>query len=108
MVSPPLAEGLDIPLDQYDEWYFLDEPPHHEWRPEVFVNYGGFTLVAIEEIYKTSTRHGTGTGSITWCRFRSGSGRRWSESIPSRTSRWATKMSSSRTARVIEQLQASE
>jgi hypothetical protein len=53
MVSPPLAEGLDIPLDQYDEWYLLDEPPPHEWQPEVFVNYGGFTLVAIEEIYRT-------------------------------------------------------
>jgi hypothetical protein len=53
MVSPPLAEGLDIPLDQYDEWYFLDEPPRPEWRPEVFVNYGGFTLLPVEEIYKT-------------------------------------------------------
>jgi hypothetical protein len=53
MVSPPLAEGLEIPLDQSDEWYLLDEPPHHEWQPEVFVNYGGFTLVAIEEIYRT-------------------------------------------------------
>jgi hypothetical protein len=53
MVSPPLVEGLDIPLDQYDEWYLLDEPPPHAWRPEVFVSYGGFTLVAIEEIYKT-------------------------------------------------------
>jgi hypothetical protein len=53
MVSPPLDEGLDIPLDQYDEWYLLDEPPPHEWQPEVFVNFGGFTLVAIEEIYKT-------------------------------------------------------
>jgi hypothetical protein len=50
MVSPPLVEGLDIPLDQYDEWYLLDEPPPHAWRPEVFVSYGGFTLVAIEEI----------------------------------------------------------
>jgi hypothetical protein len=53
MVSPPLDEGFDISLDQYDEWYLLDEPPPHAWRPEVFVNYSGFTLVAIEEVYKT-------------------------------------------------------
>jgi hypothetical protein len=53
MISPPLAEGLDIPLNEYDEWYLLDEPPQYGWQPEVFVNYGGFTLVAIEEIYKT-------------------------------------------------------
>ena len=52
MVSPPLVEGLDIPLDQYDEWYLLDEPPGPEWKPEVFVNYGGFSLVPIEQIYK--------------------------------------------------------
>ena len=53
MVSPPLAEGLDLPLDQNDEWYLLDGTPPHAWRPEVFVKYGGFTLVAIEEIYRT-------------------------------------------------------
>jgi hypothetical protein len=53
MVSPPLAEGLDIPYDQYDEWYLLNEPLPPEWEPEVFVNYGGFTLVPVEEIYKT-------------------------------------------------------
>jgi hypothetical protein len=53
MVSPPRAEVLDIPSDQYDEWYLLDESPPSEWTPEIFVNYGGFTLVAIEEIYKT-------------------------------------------------------
>lgn len=53
MISPPLAEGLDIPYDQYDEWYLLDEPLPPEWEPEVFVNYGGFTLVPVEEIYKT-------------------------------------------------------
>jgi hypothetical protein len=53
LVSPPLAEGLEIPHDQYDEWYLLDEPPPSDWSPEVFVNYGGFTLVPIEEIYKT-------------------------------------------------------
>jgi hypothetical protein len=53
MVSPTLAEGLDIPFDDYDEWYLLDDPPTPAWTPEVFVNYGGFTLVPIEEIYRT-------------------------------------------------------
>jgi hypothetical protein len=53
MVSPPLDAALVIPYDQYDEWYLLDEPPHPGWEPEVFVNYGGFTLLPIEEIYKT-------------------------------------------------------
>ena len=53
MVSPPLAEGLDIPHDGYDEWYLLDEPPSSGWQPEVFVNYGGFTLVPTEVLYKS-------------------------------------------------------
>ncbi len=53
MVSPPLAEELDIPHDGYDEWYLLDEPPSSEWQPEVFVNYGSFTLVSTEELYKS-------------------------------------------------------
>jgi hypothetical protein len=53
LVSPPLAEGLHIPLDQYDEWYLLAEPPPSAWEPEVFVNYGGFTLESVDEIYKT-------------------------------------------------------
>jgi hypothetical protein len=61
-VSPPLAEGLNIPHDQYDEWYLLNEPPSFEWQPEIFVNIGGFTLVTTEELYKsydpTWDRHG--------------------------------------------------
>lgn len=50
MISPPLVEGLDIPYDQYDEWYLLAENPPPGWEPEVFVNYEGFTLVPTEEI----------------------------------------------------------
>jgi len=53
VVSPPLDDGTVIPRDEYDEWYVLDGPPPHEWQPEIFVNYGGFTLEAVEEIYKT-------------------------------------------------------
>ena len=26
MVSPPLTEALDVPADQYDEWYISDAP----------------------------------------------------------------------------------
>lgn len=52
-VSPPLAEGLDIPLDEYEEWYLLAEPPPSEWAPEVFVWNACFTLVPVEELYNT-------------------------------------------------------
>jgi len=52
-VGPPLAEGFDIPRDKNDDWYLLDEPPPPDWSPEVFVLYGGFILVPVEEIYKT-------------------------------------------------------
>ncbi len=62
MISPPLAEGLDIPSDGYDEWYILEQPPAPEWQPEIFVNYGGFTVVPPEEIFEiydpTWDRHG--------------------------------------------------
>jgi hypothetical protein len=51
--KPPLAEALEIPYDQYDEWYLLDECPPFGWEPEVFVNYAGFTLVPTEEIKNT-------------------------------------------------------
>jgi hypothetical protein len=50
MVSPPITESLDVPYDGYDEWYLLEQLPCNDWRPEVFVNYGGFTLRQIDEI----------------------------------------------------------
>jgi hypothetical protein len=53
MDSSPLVEGLDIPHDQYDEWYLFEEPPPAAWQPEVFVNYGGFTLAPIADILST-------------------------------------------------------
>jgi hypothetical protein len=62
MVSPPLGDCLHIPHDGYDEWYLLEEPPASDWEPDIFVNYGGFTLVSMEEILKsydpTWDRHG--------------------------------------------------
>jgi hypothetical protein len=53
MVSPPLTSSLEIPHDQYDEWYILDSPTFADDKFEVFVNYGGFTLRPPEETYKT-------------------------------------------------------
>ncbi len=53
MVSPPLNSTLSIPRDQYDEWYILARPAFAGAEIEVFVNCGGFTLVAPEETYKT-------------------------------------------------------
>jgi hypothetical protein len=48
MVSPPLTAPLDIPMDQFDEWYILETPRLEDAVIEPFVNYGGFTLVAPE------------------------------------------------------------
>lgn len=44
IVSPRLVDGIDIPHDQYDEWYIFpdDRPRLHDL--ERFVNYGGFNL----------------------------------------------------------------
>ena len=52
-ISPPLIEGMSIPHDQYDEWYLLDTPRFEKPDIEVFVNYGGLTLVAPAETCKT-------------------------------------------------------
>lgn len=44
MVSPPLAEGIEIPCDECDEWYiFSDDRPRLRGFEE-FVNSGGFNL----------------------------------------------------------------
>ncbi len=53
MVSPPLFDGLAIPCDNHDEWYVIAHPAFPLSTYEVFVNYGGFTLLDPAEIYKT-------------------------------------------------------
>jgi hypothetical protein len=53
MVSPPLSPGVYIPSDGYDEWCILREAPTEIREYEVFVNWGGFTLVSPKEIYST-------------------------------------------------------
>ncbi len=50
MVSPPLTASLDIPCEQYDEWYILREPAFEGRSIEVFVKYVGFTLVPPETL----------------------------------------------------------
>ena len=61
MVSPPVADGLEIPHDQHDEWYFFDDPPSAKWSPEIFVNRCGFTVVPPGDIWNaddlTADRH---------------------------------------------------
>jgi hypothetical protein len=44
MVSPPLRPGLDIPSDQFDEWYIFYADRLVLGELERFVNYGGFNL----------------------------------------------------------------
>jgi hypothetical protein len=44
MVSPPLHEGLDVPCDQYDEWYIFEDASSRIREFDRFVNYGGFNL----------------------------------------------------------------
>ena len=50
MVSPPISKNLDIPYDQYDEWYILETADFPIQDPEVFVNYGGFTLLDVRTL----------------------------------------------------------
>src|SRR6185295_6817783 len=40
MVSPPLEVGLDIPNDQYDEWYIFEDDRPRLQDFERFINYG--------------------------------------------------------------------
>ena len=44
MVSPPMSIDLDVPCDQYDEWYIFPDSCSRLRGIERFVNYGGFTL----------------------------------------------------------------
>jgi hypothetical protein len=53
MISPPLTESLEIPYDQYDEWWIFESEPHLGDDLEVFINYGMFTLVHPEVTYRS-------------------------------------------------------
>ena len=51
MLSPKLAREMEIPHDQYDEWYIAEELDLEAAALEVFVNYGGFSLITPQESY---------------------------------------------------------
>jgi hypothetical protein len=51
-VSPPISKSLDVPHDGYDEWYVFEAVPDPDWKPEVFVNFGRFTIVPVEELLR--------------------------------------------------------
>jgi hypothetical protein len=61
-ISPPIADLLEIPQDQYDEWYLLENSLVFGGNMEVFVNFGGFTLVPAKEtataLDTTRNKHG--------------------------------------------------
>jgi hypothetical protein len=42
-ISPRIKDLSTLPHDEYDEWYVYEDPPILG-APEVFVNYGGFSL----------------------------------------------------------------
>ena len=44
MVSPPIHLGLEIPQDQYDEWYIFEDASPRLGSFERFINFGGFSL----------------------------------------------------------------
>jgi hypothetical protein len=50
MLSPPLQPGLEIPSAECDEWYLFEQEPPPQWKPKLFVNYLGFTVVPINEL----------------------------------------------------------
>ena len=52
MVSPKLEQGTIVPYDNFDEWYFFEEAVVFPAEHEVFVNYGGFSLVPVEKQLK--------------------------------------------------------
>ena len=51
--SPPLSAHVEVPTDDFCEWYVLDHVPTTFPEIEVFVNYGGFTLADLERTPET-------------------------------------------------------
>lgn len=52
MVSPSIDSRLEVSYDNYDEWYFFEVPTELPDDIENFVNYGGFSLVPVDEQLK--------------------------------------------------------
>jgi hypothetical protein len=53
MVSPRLGNDTEVPYDNFDEWYFFPSLVNFPENQEVFVNYGRFSLVPVEEQLKS-------------------------------------------------------
>jgi len=49
-VSPPISENIEIPHDQYDEWYFSKSELTFPTEIELFVNYGAFNLASPDQL----------------------------------------------------------
>lgn len=49
-VSPELQDHTELPQAGFDEWYVFDEESSPLWEPEVFVNFGSFTVVPVAEL----------------------------------------------------------
>lgn len=49
-LSPDLREGMDLPHAEFDEWYVFDAHSSPVWEPELFVNFGSFTLIPFSEL----------------------------------------------------------
>ena len=52
-VSPPIREELQVPSDEYFEWYFLDSVPDELPEFETFVNFSSFNLADPKEMAAT-------------------------------------------------------
>ncbi len=52
MISPRLGKNTEVPYDNFDEWYFFPILVNFPEEQEVFVNYGRFSLVPVEEQLK--------------------------------------------------------
>ena len=49
-MSPAISEDLDVPYEQYNEWYFSRFELTFPAECEQFVNYGSFNLAKPEEL----------------------------------------------------------
>lgn len=49
MVSPPIDSKMEVPYDGFDEWYFFEEPTKLPDDIEIFINYGNFSLVPVDQ-----------------------------------------------------------
>ena len=52
LVSPTIDSKLEVPYDNFDEWYFFEAPTKLPDDIEDFVNYGSFSLVPVDQQLK--------------------------------------------------------